>query len=40
MSWRVGSVVKVSVMQAKGLEFKSQDPLEMLRGYAGESRLT
>lgn len=40
MSWRVGLVVKVTVMQAKGLEFKSQDPLEMLHGYAGESRVT
>ena len=33
-------MVKVTVMQAKGLEFKSQDPLEMLRRYAGESRVT
>lgn len=40
MSWRVGLVVKVTIMQARGLEFKSQDPLEMLHGYAGESRVT
>lgn len=33
-------MVKVIVMQAKGLEFKSQDLLEMLHGYTGESRVT